>query len=143
MLIKFIGVGERWEALEPFRPDRLAARILELGDVDTLLERVLQGLPATPPAKVAEERFTFEELSSKSGLCSGWLRSRSCCDCCPVEERSPRPCPWMSVRYAEAIILSMTPKGAAQSQAFECFALPNCARQSNKRSKDESSCGEP
>jgi len=41
VLIKFIGVGERWEALEPFRPDRLAARILELGDVDTLLERVL------------------------------------------------------------------------------------------------------
>jgi signal recognition particle subunit SRP54 len=37
--IKFIGTGERVEALEPFHPDRLASRILGMGDVLTLVER--------------------------------------------------------------------------------------------------------
>jgi len=37
--IKFVGVGERPEALEPFHPDRLASRILGMGDVLSLIER--------------------------------------------------------------------------------------------------------
>jgi signal recognition particle subunit SRP54 len=38
--IKFIGTGEKVEDLEPFHPDRIAGRILELGDVVTLVEKV-------------------------------------------------------------------------------------------------------
>ncbi len=110
--IKFIGVGERLEALEPFHPDRLAARILDLGDVATLLERVQQGLPATPPTKVAEERFTFEELLEqlralqRMGPLSELLRllpgGGALAKTLPVDERA--------LRRAEAIILSMTPE---------------------------------
>ena len=37
--IKFIGTGEKVDALEPFYPDRLATRILGMGDVQTLMER--------------------------------------------------------------------------------------------------------
>lgn len=37
--IKFVGVGERLEALEPFHPDRMASRILGMGDVLTLIEK--------------------------------------------------------------------------------------------------------
>ena len=37
--IKFIGTGEKMDALEPFHPDRLASRILGMGDVLTLIER--------------------------------------------------------------------------------------------------------
>jgi signal recognition particle subunit SRP54 len=37
--IKFLGVGEKLDALEPFHPDRLASRILGMGDVLTLIER--------------------------------------------------------------------------------------------------------
>ena len=40
--IKFIGVGEKTDALEPFHPDRLASRILGMGDVLTLVEEVQQ-----------------------------------------------------------------------------------------------------
>jgi signal recognition particle subunit SRP54 len=40
--IKFIGVGEKVDALEPFYPDRLASRILGMGDVLTLIERAQQ-----------------------------------------------------------------------------------------------------
>jgi len=38
--IKFLGVGEKSDALEPFHPDRLASRILDMGDVLTLVEEV-------------------------------------------------------------------------------------------------------
>jgi len=37
--IKFVGVGEKVEALQPFYPDRMASRILGMGDVLTLVER--------------------------------------------------------------------------------------------------------
>jgi signal recognition particle subunit SRP54 len=40
--IKFIGTGEKVDALEPFYPDRLASRILGMGDVMTLIERAEQ-----------------------------------------------------------------------------------------------------
>lgn len=36
--IKFLGVGEKTEALEPFHPDRVASRILGMGDVLSLIE---------------------------------------------------------------------------------------------------------
>jgi signal recognition particle subunit SRP54 len=42
--IKFIGVGEKLDALEPFHPDRLASRILGMGDVLSLIERVQQNI---------------------------------------------------------------------------------------------------
>jgi len=37
--IKFIGVGEKTDALEDFHPDRMASRILQMGDVLTLVEK--------------------------------------------------------------------------------------------------------
>ncbi len=42
--IKFIGVGEKAEALEPFYPDRLASRILGMGDVLTLIEKAQEAV---------------------------------------------------------------------------------------------------
>jgi signal recognition particle subunit SRP54 len=44
--IKFIGVGEKPSALEPFQPDRLASRILGMGDVLTLIERAEAAMDA-------------------------------------------------------------------------------------------------
>ena len=38
--IKFIGVGEKTDALEPFYPDRIASRILGMGDMLSLIEEV-------------------------------------------------------------------------------------------------------
>ena len=37
--IKFIGTGEKLDMIEPFHPDRMASRILGMGDVLTLIER--------------------------------------------------------------------------------------------------------
>jgi signal recognition particle subunit SRP54 len=54
--IKFVGVGEKLSALEPFYPDRLASRILGMGDVLTLIEKT-QNLYSAEQAKALEEKL--------------------------------------------------------------------------------------
>lgn len=53
--IKFIGVGERTEALEPFHPDRVASRILGMGDVLTLVEEAQRKVDQKHAEKVARK----------------------------------------------------------------------------------------
>jgi len=53
--IKFIGVGEKMDALEPFFPDRLASRILGMGDVLTLIEKAQQSYDAEEARKLEEK----------------------------------------------------------------------------------------
>jgi signal recognition particle subunit SRP54 len=65
--IKFIGVGEKSDALEPFHPDRLASRILGMGDVLTLIEDAQRQLDTDKAARVAEKvtrgkGFDLEDL---------------------------------------------------------------------------------
>jgi signal recognition particle subunit SRP54 len=60
--IKYVGVGERLDALEPFHPDRMAGRILQQGDVLSLVERAQE----TVDAKEAE-RFAKKAVS-KQGM---------------------------------------------------------------------------
>src|SRR5438105_8773175 len=42
--IKFIGIGEKYDALEPFHPDRILSRILGLGDILSLIEKAEQNV---------------------------------------------------------------------------------------------------
>ncbi len=67
--IKFIGVGEKLSALEPFYPDRLASRILGMGDVLTLIERT-QSLYTEEQSKELEQKllkqqFTLDDFLSQ------------------------------------------------------------------------------
>ena len=66
--VKLLGVGEKLDALEVFHPDRLAQRILGMGDVLTLVERaqevVDQKTAAEQTKKLMEARFTFEDFYS-------------------------------------------------------------------------------
>jgi signal recognition particle subunit SRP54 len=64
--VKFLGTGEKTDALEVFHPDRLAGRILGMGDILTLVERAQETVDATQ-AKQLEEKlrraeFTFEDF---------------------------------------------------------------------------------
>jgi len=64
--IKFVGVGEKLSALEPFYPDRLASRILGMGDVLTLIEKT-QSLYSEDQAKKLEQKlrknsFTLDDF---------------------------------------------------------------------------------
>ena len=64
--IKFIGVGEKVEDLEPFYPDRIAQRILGLGDIQSLVERAQEVIPEDKAqhisAKVMAGDFNLEDL---------------------------------------------------------------------------------
>ncbi len=60
--IKFVGVGEKLSALEPFYPDRLASRILGMGDVLTLIEKT-QNLYSQEQAKALEEKFVKQSFT--------------------------------------------------------------------------------
>jgi signal recognition particle subunit SRP54 len=64
--IKFVGVGEKPEEFEPFHPDRMASRILGLGDVLTLIEKVEAQVDRTRAEdlarKTASGEFTLEDL---------------------------------------------------------------------------------
>ncbi|MCL6263622.1 signal recognition particle protein [Craterilacuibacter sp. RT1T] len=53
--IKFIGVGEKLTGLEPFHPDRIANRILGMGDVLSLIEDVQKGIDQDEAAKIAKK----------------------------------------------------------------------------------------
>lgn len=53
--IKFIGVGEKIDALEPFHPDRVASRILGMGDIVSLVESAQRNLDKDKAAKLAQK----------------------------------------------------------------------------------------
>jgi len=63
--IKFIGVGEKLDMLEPFYPDRLASRILGMGDVLTLIEKAEQAFDEKKAAELEQKlrasTFTLED----------------------------------------------------------------------------------
>jgi signal recognition particle subunit SRP54 len=64
--VKFLGTGEKTDALEPFHPDRLAGRILGMGDVLTLIERAQDTYDEKQATKMAEKlrknNFTLEDM---------------------------------------------------------------------------------
>ncbi|MEA3242993.1 MAG: signal recognition particle protein, partial [Pseudomonadota bacterium] len=65
--IKFLGVGEKTEALEPFHPDRVASRILGMGDVLSLVEEAERKVDKVKAAKLATKlhkgkRFDLEDF---------------------------------------------------------------------------------
>jgi len=64
--VKFLGTGEKTDALEVFHPDRLAGRILGMGDVLTLVERAQEHVDASQAAKLEEKlrkaEFTLEDF---------------------------------------------------------------------------------
>jgi signal recognition particle subunit SRP54 len=67
--IKFVGVGEKIDFLEPFHPDRMASRILGMGDVVSLVEKAQETVSLDEALrledKIKKDRFTFEDLISQ------------------------------------------------------------------------------
>ena len=63
--IKFVGTGEKMDAIEPFHPDRMASRILGMGDVLSLIEKAEQAYDQKKAAemekKIRESSFTLED----------------------------------------------------------------------------------
>jgi signal recognition particle subunit SRP54 len=116
--IKFIGVSERPDGLEPFHPDRMASRILGMGDVLTLIERAQETVDAGR-AEELEKKFrtnTFDlndflnqlqqvrqmgPLDQILGMIPGLSKAMRGAEMPAIEDKQ--------VKRVEAIILSMTP----------------------------------
>lgn len=115
--IKFIGTGERPDALEQFHPDRLASRILGMGDIVTLAEKAQKNFDQTKTLelekKMRQSTFDLEDFlgqldSLKSmgplgdvlGMIPGMSKLSSKLDDASVNERH--------ISQIQAIILSMT-----------------------------------
>jgi signal recognition particle subunit SRP54 len=67
--IKLLGVGEKWDALEDFHPQRIAGRILGMGDVVSLVEKAAQTIDMEKAQRIAEKlrkgAFDLEDLADQ------------------------------------------------------------------------------
>jgi signal recognition particle subunit SRP54 len=116
--IKYLGTGEKLDALEPFRPDRLAGRILQKGDILTLVEKAQASVDAGEAEKLARKAMSKKGLDLQDFLAAmkqmqqmGPLKN--------VLGMLPGVNPQMlksanldekRVKHVEAIVLSMTPR---------------------------------
>lgn len=116
--IKFVGVGEKTEALEPFHPDRMASRILGMGDMLTLIEKASKKVDLEQAeklhTKLKKDEFTLEDFHSQLQTIKSMGSMTSLLQMVPGmgkmaqginEETADR-----EMKRVEAIILSMTPK---------------------------------
>ena len=117
--IKFLGVGEKTEALEPFHPDRLASRILGMGDVLSLVEQAQQTIDQDEAAKLAKKfqkgkGFDLEDFRSQLQQMSNMGGVASLMDKMPGMGEIPKEAKDQvndkEFRRMEAIISSMTMK---------------------------------
>jgi len=115
--IKFVGTGEKLDMIELFHPDRMASRILGMGDMLSFIERAEQAYDEKQAAKLEEKirknRFTLTDyleqleqirnmgdLSEIAGMMPGQLGKQM--QGAQIDEKQ--------LKRTEAIILSMTPK---------------------------------
>ncbi len=119
--IKFVGVGEKTQDLEPFYPDRMASRILGMGDIVSLVEKaaleVSDADAARMQEKMAKAEFDFDDFMAQSKLVSSMGSMAGVAKMLPglgnmidntqlrqVEQR---------IKRSEAMICSMTKKERA------------------------------
>ncbi len=117
--IKFLGVGEKTEALEAFHPDRLASRILGMGDVLSLVEQAQQNIDQDEATKLAKKfqkgrGFDLEDFRSQLQQMSKMGGVASLMDKMPGMGEIPKAAKDQvndkEFRRMEAIISSMTMK---------------------------------
>ena len=121
--IKFAGTGEKLDALEEFFPERVAGRILGMGDVVGLVERAAETFEAESAekmaAKLAKGQFDMEDLRTQlsqmkkmgglgalAGMIPGMAKAKAALDSGAVDEKI--------LSRMEAVICSMTPKERAK-----------------------------
>ncbi len=116
--IKFMGVGEKTDALEPFYPDRLAGRILGMGDVLSLIERAQETIDQEEAlkaqAKMQQGKFDLEDFLNAMRQLKRMGSFRSVMEMLPGfnkltdMEGMDEALEGDSLKHVEAIILSMT-----------------------------------
>ena len=119
--IKFLGMGEKLDALEPFHPERVAQRILGMGDVLSLVEEVERKIDKEKAEKMAKKlqkggSFNFEDMlmqfeqMNKMGGMMGFLDKLPGMSNAGLQQALEQAKPEKQVKKMEAIIQSMTIK---------------------------------
>ena len=117
--IKFIGIGEKMDALEPFFPDRIASRILGMGDMLSLIEEAEKKVDKVKAEKLARKikkgkGFDLEDFKDQLGQMASMGGVASIMDKMPGMGALPPGAAKMvddsKFRQMEAIINSMTPR---------------------------------
>ncbi len=121
--IKFIGVGEKITGLEPFHPDRLASRILGMGDVLSLIEDVQKGIDEETAQQMAKKlhkgkgfdlndfKAQIQQMRNMGGIES--IMSKLPGDMGQMAKQVPEGTAEKAMDQVEAIINSMTAKERA------------------------------
>jgi signal recognition particle subunit SRP54 len=121
--IKFIGIGEKVNGLEPFHPDRIASRILGMGDVLTLIEDVQKGIDEEVAAKMAKKlhkgkgfdlndfKEQIQQMRNMGGLEN--IMSKMPGEIGQLSKQIPEGTAEKAMGHVEAIINSMTAKERA------------------------------
>jgi signal recognition particle subunit SRP54 len=127
--IRLAGVGERLEDLELFHPDRMAARILGLGDMATLFEKaqavVDEKTAADLERKLKKEGFDLDDLRDQLKQMRGGGFLDQLVDLMPGAKALKAPQVDDQLVRFEAIICSMTPRSAATRR--RSMAAPQAA----------------
>ncbi|MBF7686803.1 signal recognition particle protein [Acinetobacter rathckeae] len=119
--IKFLGIGEKLDALEPFHPERIAQRILGMGDVLSLVEEVERKIDKDKAEKMAKKlqkggSFNFEDMlmqfeqMNKMGGMMGFLDKLPGMSNAGMQQALEQANPEKQVKKMQAIIQSMTVK---------------------------------
>lgn len=113
--IKFLGVGEKVDDLEVFHPDRLAGRILGMGDIVSLVEKAQDTIDEKEAERMAQKLqnadFDFEDFLNqmqavkKMGSLGGLMKMMPGMSNMQVGEKEEK-----KMRHTEALIQSMTPQ---------------------------------
>lgn len=116
--IKFTGTGEKLEALEPFYPDRMANRILGMGDILTLIERAQQEVDEERAEEMAEKmrenRYDFNDFIEQMDQMTNMGPMEDILKMIPGMNNVPGMADFQmdpkDIAHMKAIVLSMTPE---------------------------------
>jgi signal recognition particle subunit SRP54 len=142
--IKFIGIGEKLDALEAFHPDRMASRILGMGDVVSLVEKAQEVFDEKKAKelerKLRKDEFTLEDfkeqikqvkklgsVESVIGMMPGFGKLKGLVDFSEAEE---------GIKRTEAIINSMTVKERLYPHLIDGSRRTRIAKGSGLRVQD-------
>ncbi len=136
--VKFVGVGEKYDALEPFYPDRVAQRILGMGDVLSLIEEVQSKVDQSEAEeqlkKLQKNEFTLDDFRSQLRQVKKLGSFSKIMKLLPDQLLGGIGMPQMDeeqtkqmekeLKRTESIIDSMTQRGANRPSDSECQPAP-------------------
>jgi signal recognition particle subunit SRP54 len=142
--VKFLGTGEKTDALEPFHPDRLASRILGMGDVLTLVERAQEHFDEKQAAKMAEKlrknSFTLQDMLDQMDQVRKMGPMGQIMEMIPgmggYAKQAQESVDRGDMKRAEAIIRSMTPIERSDPNVLNAARRRRIARGSGTRLQD-------